>query len=64
MGFMKSAGRIVGTIKVWEDMICEALPIKTILAVCIIVILCRLAAVKSEVSSIESDVSSIQHSLD
>ena len=60
MSFMKSAGLIVGTIKVWENRFCELLPIKTILAVCIIVILYQLNAIKSDVTSIERDVSSIE----
>ena len=60
MKVMKSAGIIVGVIKVWENKICEAFPIKTILVVCIIVVLCRLNAIKSGVNSIEWDVSSIQ----
>ena len=60
MSFMKSLGTIVGSIKVWENKICEVFPIKTILAVCIIVVLNQLNAIKSDVTSIEWDVSSIE----
>lgn len=60
MSFIKSAGVIIGNIKIWENKICEEYPIKTILAVCIIVLLCQLNALRSDVSSIEWDVSSIE----
>ena len=60
MSFMKSVGVILGTVKVWENKICEALPTKTILAICIIVVLNQLNAIKTDLTSIEWDVSSIQ----
>lgn len=58
---MKVFKKIISIIKVWGNKICEVFPIKTILAVCIIVVLYQLNEIQSDLWSIESDVSSMQH---
>jgi len=47
-------------IKIWENKISDTIPLKTILAICIIVMINQLNSLKSEVASIQSDVSSVE----
>ncbi len=62
--------KVISGLKNWENKISEKYPLKTILAICIIVILYQfstigsdLRSIKSDVSSIESDVSSVKSDL-
>lgn len=55
--------KIISSIKTWEKKVFEKCPMKTILAICIIVVLYQLNVIQSEVSSIERDVSSIESKL-
>jgi len=47
---------VISIVNVWEKKVFEKLPIKTILAIYLIVVLCQLNAIQSKVSSIEFDV--------
>ncbi len=52
--------KIVSDVKTWESKISEKYPLKIFLAFCIVVILCWLGGVRSDVSSIKRDVSWIE----
>jgi len=52
--------KIVSDIKNWENKISEKYPLKTILAICIIVILYQLSTISSDLRSIKSDLWSIE----
>ena len=67
MNIIKPTGVVIGKIKILENKICELLPVKTILAVLIIIFLIQLNVIKSDdyrikrdLRSIKYDVSSIQ----
>lgn len=49
--------KVMSAIKLWEDKISVKLPFKTVLTICVIVILWQLSVLKDEIYSIKREVS-------
>ena len=60
MGFTEKLIGLLSAVKIWEDKICKALPVKTIIVICVISIFNHLGAIQFKMSTISSQMSSIK----